>query len=132
MKSEERGARSEKERTMRERATGHHPDSLLAPRSSLIVRVDGEHLQRNLVRSHAAGVGPDLPVDAARAMLLLRANALAKGYSGVRPVVVERLLDLLNAGITPCIPAQGSVGASGDLAPLAHIALVLIGEGRAL
>lgn len=88
-------------------------------------------LQHNLLRSHAAGVGPDLPADVARAMVLLRANALAKGYSGVRPVVVEGLLDLLNTGITPCIPAQGSVGASGDLAPLAHMALVLIGEGDA-
>ncbi|HEX5505761.1 MAG TPA: histidine ammonia-lyase [Thermomicrobiales bacterium] len=91
-----------------------------------------EHLQRNLLRSHAAGVGPPLPEDAARAMLLLRANALAKGYSGARPVVAERLLDLLNAGVTPVIPAQGSVGASGDLAPLAHMSLVLIGEGRAV
>src|SRR5690242_609599 len=88
-------------------------------------------LQHNLLRSHAAGVGPALPRDIARAMVLLRANALAKGCSGVRPVVIERLLDLLNAGVTPVIPAQGSVGASGDLAPLAHLALVLIGEGRA-
>ncbi|MGN6699922.1 MAG: histidine ammonia-lyase [Thermomicrobiales bacterium] len=88
-------------------------------------------LQHNLLRSHAAGVGPALPRDAARAMVLLRANALAKGCSGVRPVVIERLLDLLNAGVTPVIPAQGSVGASGDLAPLAHLALILIGEGRA-
>ena len=88
-------------------------------------------LQHNLLRSHAAGVGPALPRGVARAMVLLRANALAKGCSGVRPVVIERLLDLLNAGVTPVIPAQGSVGASGDLAPLAHLALVLIGEGRA-
>ncbi|HET7037429.1 MAG TPA: histidine ammonia-lyase [Thermomicrobiaceae bacterium] len=95
------------------------PDDQLAP------------LQRNLLRSHAAGTGPALPRDVVRAMLLLRANALAKGYSGVRPVVVERLLDLLNAGVTPQVPAQGSVGASGDLAPLAHLSLVLIGEGVA-
>jgi histidine ammonia-lyase len=90
------------------------------------------HLQHNLLRSHAAGVGPDLPEDVARAMVLLRANALAKGYSGARPVVAQSLLALLNTGITPCIPAQGSVGASGDLAPLAHMALVLIGEGQAI
>ncbi|MDP9374177.1 MAG: histidine ammonia-lyase [Chloroflexota bacterium] len=90
-----------------------------------------DQLQRNLVRSHAAGVGALMPRDAVRAMLLLRANALAKGCSGVRPVVAQRLLDLLNHGITPRVPEQGSVGASGDLAPLAHIALVLIGEGRA-
>ncbi|HEU5423274.1 MAG TPA: histidine ammonia-lyase [Nitrolancea sp.] len=88
-------------------------------------------LQRNLLRSHAAGTGPCLPRDVVRAMLLLRANALAKGYSGVRPVVVQRLLDLLNAGVSPQVPAQGSVGASGDLAPLAHLSLVLIGEGEA-
>lgn len=90
-----------------------------------------DQLQRNLLRSHAAGVGPALPRDVVRAMLLLRANALAKGYSGVRPIVAQRLLDLLHAGVTPVVPAQGSVGASGDLAPLAHLALVLLGEGRA-
>lgn len=88
-------------------------------------------LQVNLLRSHACGVGPELPPDAVRAMLLLRANSLAKGHSGVRQIVVERLCDLLNAGVTPVVPARGSVGASGDLAPLAHLALVLIGEGQA-
>ncbi len=88
-------------------------------------------LQHNLIRSHSAGVGPALPRDVVRAMLLLRANALAKGYSGVREVVVQRLLDLLNHGVTPVVPAQGSVGASGDLAPLAHLSLVLLGEGEA-
>ena len=88
-------------------------------------------LQHNLLRSHSAGVGPPLPRDVVRAMLLLRANALAKGYSGVREVVVERLIDLLNAGVTPVVPSQGSVGASGDLAPLAHLSLVLLGEGQA-
>ena len=88
-------------------------------------------LQHNLIRSHSAGVGPALPRDVVRAMLLLRANALAKGYSGVREVVVERLIDLLNHGVTPVVPAQGSVGASGDLAPLAHLSLVLLGEGEA-
>src|SRR5271166_986005 len=88
-----------------------------------------EALQRNLVRSHACGIGEPLPEDEARAMLLLRANVLAKGLSGVRPVVVETLVAMLNHCIHPVIPARGSVGASGDLAPLAHLALALIGEG---
>lgn len=89
-------------------------------------------LQRNLLRSHACGVGEPFPEDAVRAMLLLRANVLAGGYAGARPVVVDRLLDMLNAGVHPVVPCQGSVGASGDLAPLAHLALVLIGEGEAV
>ncbi len=88
-------------------------------------------LQQNLVRSHATGVGPDLPDDAVRAMILLRAQTLALGHSGVRDVVIDRLLDLLRHDVLPRIPAQGSVGASGDLAPLAHLALVLVGEGEA-
>ncbi len=87
-------------------------------------------LQRNLVRSHAAGVGEPLPVEVVRAMLLLRANSLAVGLSGVRPELAEQLCGMLNAGIHPLIPSRGSVGASGDLAPLAHMALVLIGEGE--
>src|SRR5690606_37195613 len=91
---------------------------------------DRAALQVNLLRSHAAGVGPPLPDDVVRAALLLRAQALARGYSGVRPIVVERLIDLLNARIHPVVPEQGSVGASGDLAPLAHLALPLIGEGQ--
>lgn len=90
-----------------------------------------ERLQRNVVRSHAAGVGAPLARDVVRAMMLIRANVLAKGLSGIRPVVAERLCELLNAGVTPVVPSLGSVGASGDLAPLAHIALVLIGEGEA-
>jgi histidine ammonia-lyase len=89
-------------------------------------------LQFNLVRSHACGVGAPLAEDETRAMILLRANTLAKGFSGVRPVVVETLLAMLNRGVLPVIPSQGSVGASGDLAPLAHLALVAIGEGEAL
>ncbi len=89
-------------------------------------------LQRNLVRSHAAGVGDPLPVEAVRAILLLRANTLAAGRSGVRASVIHLLLDLLNRGVHPVIPMHGSVGASGDLAPLAHAALVLIGEGEAI
>jgi len=88
-------------------------------------------LQRNLVRSHAAGVGDPLPEEVVRAMLLLRANALAVGMSGVRAEVVELLVAMLNAAIHPVVPSRGSLGASGDLAPLAHIALVLIGEGEA-
>jgi histidine ammonia-lyase len=88
-------------------------------------------LQRNLIRSHAAGVGEPLPVEVVRAMLLLRANALAVGLSGVRPAVVELLIGMLNAAVHPVVPSRGSVGASGDLAPLAHLSLVLIGEGQA-
>jgi histidine ammonia-lyase len=91
-----------------------------------------DQLQVNLVRSHAAGTGPLLAPAEVRAMMLLRANTLAKGFSGIRLEVVQRLVDLLNHHIFPCIPSQGSLGASGDLAPLAHLALVLIGEGEAL
>ena len=90
-----------------------------------------EALQRNLVRSHAAGVGDPLPEREVRAMMLLRANVLATGYAGARDEVVDALLAMLNAGVWPMVPEQGSVGASGDLAPLAHLALVLIGEGHA-
>ena len=89
-------------------------------------------LQVNLVRSHAVGVGDPLSREEVRAMMLLRANSLAKGFSGVRAVVIETLCELLNKGVTPFVPSQGSVGASGDLAPLAHLALVLIGEGECL
>lgn len=86
-------------------------------------------LQVNLVRSHSAGVGPLLPEREVRAMMLLRANVIAKGHSGARPELAALLLDMLNAGLYPPIPEQGSVGASGDLAPLATLALALIGEG---
>jgi len=88
-------------------------------------------LQVNLLRSHAAGVGDPLPTRAVRASMALRANVLAKGYSGIRRSTLERLIDLLNARVHPRVPSRGSVGASGDLAPLAHLALVLIGEGDA-
>jgi histidine ammonia-lyase len=91
-----------------------------------------DQLQVNLVRSHAAGTGTVLDIPTTRAMMLLRANTLAKGFSGIRPVVVETLLSMLNAGVYPKIPSQGSLGASGDLAPLAHMSLVLLGEGEAL
>jgi histidine ammonia-lyase len=86
-------------------------------------------LQRNLIRSHASGMGDPLPVEAVRAMMLLRANVLLKGSSGVRPLIPDTLVQMLNAGIHPVIPSQGSVGASGDLAPLSHLALAMIGEG---
>src|SRR6266852_4090869 len=98
------------------------------------VRISSEQvrmLQVNLVRSHACGVGTPLSEPETRAMMLLRANALAKGFSGVRLLVVDTLCAMLNAGVHPVIPSQGSVGASGDLAPLAHLAQVVIGEGRA-
>ncbi len=89
-------------------------------------------LQYALLRSHGAGMGPPAPPEVVRAMMLARASALAKGYSGVRPGVAQALLDLLNAGVTPYVPLYGSLGASGDLAPLAHVALCLVGEGWAL
>ncbi len=103
---------------------GHFKDRVISPDQT-------RQLQLNLVRSHAVGVGPYLPREVVRAMLVVRANTLAMGYSGVRPVIIRRLLEILNCGIAPRIPAQGSLGASGDLAPLAHLALVLIGEGEA-
>jgi histidine ammonia-lyase len=89
-------------------------------------------LQRNLIRSHAAGVGAPLSEPVVRAMLLLRAQVLALGHSGVRPEVGALLVEMLNAGVHPVVPSKGSVGASGDLAPLAHLALVVMGEGEAL
>lgn len=103
---------------------GKFKDVFIAPEDSRV-------LQRNLILSHAAGVGPIFETPVSRAALLLRANALAKGFSGVRLQLVELLLDCLNKGVHPHIPEQGSLGASGDLAPLAHLALVLIGEGKA-
>jgi len=97
------------------------------------VRIAGDQireLQLNLVRSHAVGVGEPLSAPETRAMMLLRANSLAKGHSGVRGVIIDTLCEMLNRGVTPVVPSQGSVGASGDLAPLAHLALSLIGEGE--
>jgi histidine ammonia-lyase len=98
-------------------------------------RIEGDQLrevQTNLLRSHAAGVGEPLPEDVVRAMLLLLAGSLCRGMSGVRPAVAEAVVGLLNAYVTPVVPSVGSVGASGDLSPLAHAALVLIGEGEAV
>jgi histidine ammonia-lyase len=89
-------------------------------------------LQVNLVRSHAVGVGEPLPIPETRAMMLLRANSLSRGYSGVRAVLIDTICEMLNRGVTPMVPSQGSVGASGDLAPLAHLALTLIGEGECI
>jgi histidine ammonia-lyase len=97
--------------------------------STHIGRDQTEALQYNLIRSHAAGVGEPLPDVLVRAMLLLRARTLAQGHSGVRPEIVERLIEMLNSGMLPLVPSQGSVGASGDLAPFAHLALPVIGEG---
>ena len=91
-----------------------------------------EELQLNLLRSHAAGLGEPLPPRTVRATMALRANVLAKGFSGIKVETLEALIALLNSGVTPLVPSRGSVGASGDLAPLAHLALVLIGEGEAL
>lgn len=95
-----------------------------------IDKQDLKKLQRNLINSHTAGVGENLPDDIVRGVILLRANVLAKGYSGVRLEVAELLLALLNHNILPLIPAKGSVGASGDLAPLSHLASVLLGDGK--
>src|SRR6202163_1866083 len=96
-----------------------------------IERSQLRELQLNLVRSHSCGVGQPLSEAEARALLLLRANVLAEGFSGCRPVLIESLIAMLNRGVTPVIPEKGSVGASGDLAPLAHLALTVIGEGEA-
>jgi histidine ammonia-lyase len=99
------------------------------------VRIAGDQireLQVNLVRSHAVGVGEPLSIAETRAMMLLRANSLAKGFSGVRGIVIDTLCEMLNRGVTPFVPSQGSVGASGDLAPLAHLALAMIGEGECI
>jgi histidine ammonia-lyase len=93
---------------------------------------DLERLQENLIRSHAAGVGDPLPAAEVRAMMVLRANVLLRPTSGVRPVLVQALVDAINAGLIPWVPEQGSVGASGDLAPLSHLALALMGEGSVL
>lgn len=90
-----------------------------------------EELQRNLIRSHCVGIGEPFSIPETRAIMLLRANALSRGHSGIRPLVVDKILEFLNKGIIPVIPCQGSVGASGDLAPLSHLALALMGEGEA-
>lgn len=98
----------------------------------LIQKVDVKDLQHHLIHSHACGVGEVFPEVVSKAMLILRANALLKGYSGVRPIVIETLLKLVNHRIHPIVPSQGSLGASGDLAPLSHLALALVGEGEVI
>ena len=104
---------------------GHLKDRLISPDQTAA-------LQRNLVMSHAVGVGEPLPEDVVRAMMLIRANTLAKGHSGVRLETLETLVEMINRRVHPVVPAQGSLGASGDLAPLAHMALALIGQGEAI
>src|SRR5512133_1684541 len=103
---------------------GQFSDVLISPDENAL-------LQRNLIMSHSCGVGDPLPEEVVRAMILLRANALSVGYSGIRPETLLSLVDMLNADITPVVPEKGSLGASGDLAPLSHLVLVLIGEGEA-
>ncbi|MCG8570656.1 MAG: histidine ammonia-lyase [Spirochaetes bacterium] len=98
--------------------------------NQLISADDAERLQQNLIRSHSVNVGVPFPEDVVRGIILLRANTLAKGYSGIRVELIELLLELLNRNIYPHIPSQGSVGASGDLSPLSHLALVMMGEGE--
>jgi len=97
----------------------------------VISKQDARKLQRNLIMSHSTGVGDPLPAEVVRAILLLRANALAKGFSGIRLATLDTLLEVLNSGIVPVVPEKGSLGASGDLAPLSHMVLVLLGEGEA-
>ena len=97
-----------------------------------IDEADAERLQENLIRSHCAGVGEPLPTPVVRAMLLLRANVLARGYSGVRTTLIDTLLAMINADVVPVVPSRGSVGASGDLAPLAHLALAAMGESEVI
>ena len=99
------------------------------PKESLITLARLAELQRNLIMSHAVGTGPLLDDDVVRLVMIMKAGSLARGVSGIRWEIVEALLKLANAGVCPCIPAKGSVGASGDLAPLAHMAAALLGVG---
>lgn len=120
------------ERAVRDHAIVYGITTGFGAFQNVFIRSDRlRELQRNLILSHCAGVGDPFPEEVVRAMLLLRANALACGHSGIRVSTVERLLDMLNRGVHPLVPEQGSVGSSGDLAPLSHAAAVLIGEGEA-
>jgi histidine ammonia-lyase len=120
------------ERAVREHAIVYGITTGFGAFQNVFIRSDRlRELQRNLILSHCAGVGDPFPEEVVRAMLLLRANALARGFSGIRISTVESLLDMLNRGVHPVVPEQGSVGSSGDLAPLSHAAAVLIGEGEA-
>ncbi len=131
-------ARMERSRTRAERAsTSREPvygvsTGFGALAGTRVAPLRQPELQLALIRSHAAGVGPPVDVEVVRAMMLLRARTLSMGLSGVRPLVAEALLGALNAGVTPVVPRYGSVGCSGDLAPLAHVALTLVGEGEAV
>ena len=121
------------ERAVREHAIVYGVTTGFGAFQNVFIRNDRlRELQRNLILSHCAGVGEPFAEEVVRAMLLLRANALACGHSGIRISTVERLLDMLNRGVHPVVPSQGSVGSSGDLAPLSHAAAVLIGEGEAV
>lgn len=124
-------ARAAVERIVEERRVVYGINTGFGKLSDIMIEPDHvEDLQTNLIRSHACGVGEPFHECISRAMLLLRANTLLKGFSGVRPVIIERLLFYLNQHIHPVIPQQGSLGASGDLAPLSHLALTLMGEGE--
>jgi len=120
------------ERLVKEKRVIYGVNTGFGALSNIIIQPDDiKQLQVNLIRSHASGVGKPLSTDVVRALMLLRANTLAKGHSGVRLETLETLVEMLNKGVHPIIPAKGSVGASGDLAPLSHMILVLIGEGKA-
>lgn len=128
-----RAARDVVERAVAEQRVVYGITTGFGALSEVVVPRDRlRELQANLIRSHAAGVGEPLSEAETRAMLLLRANVLARGHSGVRPEVIELLCELLNRRVHPVVPERGSVGASGDLAPLSHLALVLMGEGEAV
>jgi histidine ammonia-lyase len=126
-------ARAVVDRAVRENRVVYGITTGFGALAEMIIPADRiRELQLNLIRSHAAGVGAPLPEEEVRAIALLRANVLALGHSGVRPQIIELLLALLKQRIHPVIPERGSVGASGDLAPLSHLALVLVGEGEAI
>ncbi|MGI6097376.1 MAG: histidine ammonia-lyase [Dethiobacteria bacterium] len=128
-----RASRKVVEKIVREGRTAYGINTGFGKFSEIVVpKEDLLRLQNNLIASHATAVGRPLDEEVVRAIMILRANALARGYSGVRPKVIEMLLKMLNRGVHPLIPAQGSLGASGDLAPLAHMALVMTGRGEAI
>jgi histidine ammonia-lyase len=125
------GAREVVEKLLRENRVAYAINTGVGKLSDVHIEpAQNRQLQVNLIRSHSAGVGEPLSQEETRAMMLLRANSLAKGFSGVRPEVIDLICAMLNKGVHPVVPSQGSVGASGDLAPLAHLALAMIGEGE--
>ena len=124
-------AREVVEKLLRENRVAYAVNTGVGKLSDVHIQPEqNRQLQLNLIRSHSAGVGEPLSQEETRAMMLLRANSLSKGFSGVRPEVIELICAMLNKGVHPVVPSQGSVGASGDLAPLAHLALAMIGEGE--